>query len=289
MPPEKTNPVALDSERLAAFLEGRLSPADAAAVQKEIASLSEADLAALADVAALLDEEEEEDSSIVAIPLRKAPSATRWVWTGLAAAAVVAAVYLGATRRPPTATSDMVALAPEVPAAVTLGDSPPWSVVRGGPSTSHGAAAVRLGITGFDLAVARQRGDSSVTAMVSARFTNELLAVEGAAPMVQAFQAARDGAAVDSAVRKTREFIGASRFDAGMCLEALRLGAEARSAALVGDAGKCAALAELSKDATVPDAARKAVGDAIAEAGKPAVQYDSLTAAVQQAIRELAR
>lgn len=245
----------LDDETLAAFLDGRLSPPERARVLRVLAERPEvyadfieaaqvaAELAAAAPVAQLAAEPQAPDVIPITRPVRRP-------WRGrllaaiplVAAAGIAGVLVLSPSSDAPSgrAEPDAIALLQTATAAPAQGtgsisarlgsrwDEPGWSVTRGAESSDASTGTIaRIGARVAQLELAARASDTAAYRQVLATLRPLLETVTGASliaarlaelPMVAADERA-------TVVRQLREVAGAPEaFDAGMVLEAARLG-----------------------------------------------------------------
>ncbi|NOT06772.1 MAG: hypothetical protein HOP28_01065 [Gemmatimonadales bacterium] len=182
----------IDPETLAAFLDGRLSPAERARVLKIVAEDPEGyDL--LAD-ATRLKAELETDAGRTMRPM-VGKRATGWRWWLVALPAAIAAGLAAVALWPKTdgefspvelaARVRVVGAAGEGSLAARLGptwDQPGWSVSRGeGEDVIEPARAFRLGVRATDVEIALGAGDTVALRPVAAELAELAAGVDGGA------------------------------------------------------------------------------------------------------------
>lgn len=224
----------LDPERLAAFLDDRMSAEDRAQLLAQLAQDADA-REILADASAVLADfpvgvagAERTARVEQASPGRAAPPARRvWPLLTLAAAACVAVITL--VRRPDGPRMDRTPAMIVSPASATtlalssdardaLGRAR-WSVVRGSAvPMSSTARGVRLGALAVDAFLDRETLGADARSEMA-----ELLApIAGAGPARRLLAEAQDSAALVRAVNAARALVSADAFDSGVWLELLR-------------------------------------------------------------------
>lgn len=241
---------ALDLELLAAYLDGRLSPEDRAAVEQRLAT--DDDAFELFAEAARLHESSEPAGAVVAFPAR---TGRRRIWTLVAAAAaVLLALGLAATRpwRGPgdVPSAEWVASLPsgEVLAS-RLGErwtEAPWSELRGDPVVPSApspyrpeVAAFRIGARTVEL-VAALRADDRASALAIAGQLDGLYYnldqnLVGPAAVAELSRALEDGAAAPEVLGRVRDLDKYHGVEPAVYYEAGRWAAAGRLAALAGD------------------------------------------------------
>ena len=245
----ETTDYAVAPDRLAAFLDGRLTEQERAEIVSQL-SRSPADAGLLADTAAVLQEVDvhEFTPSTGTRRVREPAAPTAWGskrrWIGVAAAIVVVAGASWFVMQR-TTTDDagparyvaMLATSERLPAGW---NGQPWSATRSttdGPMSSR-ARAVRLGARLVDLQVAANTADS-VVATIASDIARLLSAMPAAAVISNRYseisrRAGESSAslqpALDEAGSAVRLAAGADDVDLGSWLEAGRL------AAIRGDA-----------------------------------------------------
>jgi hypothetical protein len=244
---------AMEPERLAALLDGRLGDAERDALLAQLA-VDDEDLALFAEAAAIQRELEEADEVAAVpgvLPLRPAARPARRVdrrW--MAAAAVLAGVTLlpltwrasqggGAVREP----SHAVALLENPSAGLPADfDNRPWSRTRGeGEVVTEEGRPARVGAYMVNLELAIRAGDADNTRLMAQRIAGLLTDANAAgtyaahsldpiiarpnapaAALLPALEQASDGAA---------DVLGADRYALGAWAEAARLAVARRDAA----------------------------------------------------------
>lgn len=160
--PLKT-PQQIDPERLAALIDGRLSPSEAAAVRAQLASVDESVQSAFADAVALSRDSQAEGNPPLQLARRR-----RWrrALPAIPMLAAAAAVFFFVKRSAPeTEAYQPGMLAAALPASVSAPATLPWTATRGHDSeTADRAIAVRIGVLLVDLELAALRGDTNMTA-----------------------------------------------------------------------------------------------------------------------------
>lgn len=227
----------LDAERLAAFLDGRLSDAERARVLEQLATQDHW-RGVLADVVAVLPEAEPEAMSArepaVATsrtrPLR-AWRATRWPWMAAALAASLGVVLVGrmwlSDRETPLGSAGFlpdraatVALRPD--ALVSLRANR-WSASRAGQlDLDEATVAVRLGALAVDAVLATAATGTSGAQRERDELRLLLEGVTGSGAARRLLQGAADSAATRAALRAVRDLVDADAFDTGATLALLR-------------------------------------------------------------------
>lgn len=216
----------LSAERVAAFLDGRLSAEERTDVLAQLATdpdwreIAADAAAARADVQGTVGDE---------VAPRRAVG-TRWgPWIALAAAAVVTVVVLGRRDSATVVNGRSVPIAPVQ--ALALGVSPDgaralaserWRVVRAGTNEIDDLArAVRLGALSVDALLDRDgQGSEARAEMV------ELLEPLNGAVARRMLADARDSASVVMALSAARALVLNDAYDVGVWLQLLRAGSE---------------------------------------------------------------
>ena len=297
-----------DDETLAALLDGRLTGEARAEALSRLAASGE-DYDVFGDTAAVLHEiEAGETEATVApgdagtrvIPLasRARPAMRRW----LAAAAVLAAVALGATligrgARASVTPTDVAARLASADAGLPPGwtERTAWSASRGNGAGTQPADAVRAGALFVDLAVAVQARDVEATRTLAAsvgRFDPGT--GRGGALDRLATQAGAPPASLTPLVDEAAERVAARlRHDdamaAGAWTEAARLAADRRDAAFFRGSSTRAGLRSATRAAGEDADARRAMGrvrEALDRPGTP--DWSALAPALDDLLRVLA-
>jgi len=238
----------LSAERVAAFLDGRLSAEERAVVLAQLAA--DPDWREIAvDAAAVRDEVQGSVGDGVALRLgmpstqatdaepgsirlleERRTAGTRWMpWVALAAAACVTIFVLSRSEDTAIVNDYGARVAPVQ--ALALGVSPDdaraltrerWRVVRAGTSSMDDVArAVRLGALSVDALLDREgQGAEARAEMV------ELLAPLNGAVARKLLTDARDSASLVPAFDAARGLVSQDAFDVGVWLELLRAGSE---------------------------------------------------------------
>jgi hypothetical protein len=222
-----TPPQQIDPERLAALLDGRLSPAEADAVRKQLATADDDTLAAYADAIAVSAELADTSDRGVVIPIEKARRKRQWATAAVAAAAAVITIFLyGPARRAPGYPPAQYASA--ISSSANLRE-PVWSVTRGATGgTVEPARSVRVGALLTDLELDAKRGDTS---KVHARELAALLGNEGSGPVRLSLQGMAEQKSAITAQqvhligRQVLNLVDRPRANAGAYLEAARIAA----------------------------------------------------------------
>jgi hypothetical protein len=222
---------ALSAERIAAFLDGRLSAEEREVVLAQLAADPEWREVAI-DAAAVREDvgDVNGNSARPSLSVSRPATATKWLpWVAVAAAACVT-VFVIMRGDGPVADGESVALVAPVQAlamTVTPEDASGltrerWPVVRAGAATiDHTTRAVRLGALSVDALLDRAgQGAEAREQMV------ELLQPLNAAVVRRLITEARDSASFVMAFDAARQVVSADAFDVGVWLELLRAGSE---------------------------------------------------------------
>jgi hypothetical protein len=225
-----TPPPQIDPERLAALLDGRLSPAEADAVRQQLATADDDTLAAYADAIAVSAELTDTSDRGVVIPIGKARRKRQWAIATVAAAAAVITIFLyGPAQRAPGYQPAAYALA--LSDSAKLPDEQAWSATRGANGgVLDPARSIRIGALLTDLELGAKRGDTS---KVYAMRLAELLGGAGEGPARASLQniAGEKGAPNQQKVHEVGRQVLAlaqvhqSRANLGAYLEAARIAA----------------------------------------------------------------
>lgn len=223
----------LDSERIAALLDGRLRDPERARVLALLAADPDwCDIAidaasAVDDTAGTAETPTADESS----PKVRAPAKQRRarLWLGLVAAASIGVTIL--TRDIGLAGSELPAFSPALATSLVLTSAERviltqdrWNQVRAGAADlSPGARSVRLGALSVDLFLS---GDDDATD-VRREMRDLLASVDGAAAVSRLLDAASDSAQLDASLASVRALALRDSYDAGVWLELHRVGARA--------------------------------------------------------------
>ena len=285
------NKQTMDPERLAAFLDGRLDASARAAIVEELSHADPETLIAFGDAASVVY-----DSARA----NRKPWARRPVLVGvtvLAAAAVFAAVMLprfsggGANR-------DGSAQYATLLDSISLQAQPVrvLEVYRGGEAQSTATGlAVRVGAHITDLTVAVKRGDSTASGL-AARLATECEAIPGGGAAGATYRRLAD--ALGAGARPTADEFrraavsaeasaGESSTRIGAWIEAARYAATGRDTAFFASPESRTMLARSAAPPS-PAGDRSAMNDVRREATQPQVDWQSLTDALDRALKELA-
>lgn len=227
------NEPPLTAERVAAFLDGRMSGEERLAVLAQLAADPEwRDIAI--DAAAVRDEVEGSAHVGEKVPLpfaSRRSAATRWMpWLALAAAACVAVFVLVRRDDAAAVPASDAPVAPVQALALSVSDEAAraltrerWQVVRAETVRIDDVArAVRLGALSVDalLDLAGEGADARAEMV-------ELLEPLNGAVARKLLSEARDSAALVDALDAARGLVAHEAFDVGVWLELLRAGSEA--------------------------------------------------------------
>ena len=184
------DPTRIDPERLAALLDGRLSPAEAAAVRAQLANADEDTLGAYADAIAIAGAQQGDavpgdraKATDVPIGTRRA----RWLYASglLAAAAIVAGVLLSRSRSETNGLAGGYQVAMYVaalPPNVSSDTTPLWASTRGaGVALNERARSARIGVLLADLEIAART--NAPTGPIAAQIEQAIADIPGGSPV----------------------------------------------------------------------------------------------------------
>lgn len=256
----------IDPERLALFLEGKLSEPARSELMARLAA-SEDYLGAMVDAASIAPEVQEAASPVART--RRRHWFDRPAWYALAAAILIAAIVPASRNVRHKARSDALDFAAIL---IANGRSPgldapfaAWPVTRSadGPVISASARSVRLGARSTDLELAVRNGDARSPAL--AREMAVLLdAIPGAGPVADIYRniATRSDSKLDASTliqkgrRALQQLPGDSLVLLGAWLEGARLAAHQRDAAFFEAPQSRQMVVRVRALSTVPDSAR---------------------------------
>ena len=273
--PESRDLQSIDPERLAALLDGRLAPAEAAAVRADLAHADDETLAAFADAVAISGESASEKPQRSITPMRR--RMPRWVYASaaIAAAAVITVLVTRQGRQ-----EDAYALASAIAESAPLPTEPMWSVTRGtGTEGSARAHSTRVGALLVDLAIAVRRRDPATT-NIAGSIAAELDQIGGSAGVGARLRTAADTGAlatrgddVLSIALEGSRFADEAYVRAGAWLEAARIANSARDASFFGRYPARASLEDLLRRTDLDAGRRAAIESVIARAANaPSVE-----------------
>ena len=184
-----SKPSRVDSERLAALMEGKLSASEAAVVRAELAASDPDLIESFADAAAVANE-----LGMVAEPgfisrPRNRRSMYGWSVFGVLAAAVIVFAVVRVNGRGDQ-TFDPNSLIAPLPTAVSAPIADAWSAARGdGDRLAPSARAARLGVTIVDFELATRAGDTAAVRRKAATIAALGDGLPGAGPLVAQYRA----------------------------------------------------------------------------------------------------
>lgn len=266
----------IDPGQLVDLIEGRLSPAERESLMRRLAA-SPNDLELLAGIIRAREgwdpnhaaEWKREEQSLREAPPEGTPPSRftafagrirfppRWL-TGAAAAAVIAAVFIGPrlfdaspSRDMPDVTSaELTALLSRNPSPGSGWEQPPWQITRGSTRVSADTVlALRLGARLVDLQIARMVGDSLAGMVLRAERDSMILVLPASQTLMRLFAAAdRDesGAALGPAEARLAERVDEYHLLRGKWLRAAYWAARYREDAFFDSGVVRRALDELS-------------------------------------------
>ncbi|HET7457830.1 MAG TPA: hypothetical protein VFJ74_09255 [Gemmatimonadaceae bacterium] len=318
-PPRSSAPgaPAVDAERIAALLDGRLDERQRAALLKEIDADPSAFEPFVDAIAVLreLDAEQRQErppaGGAVPTDIRRLPwRVSRFGgWMAIAAALLIAVAgpFLWRARTSGggsgRAFDDPMQLAArlEPAAAVSANDwrASAWDERRGaGAPLSVRGRAVRIGARVVDLELLARASDSSAArvALEIASLLEDIPAASGAAHAYDALAQSPGGVGAPEgrrrALHSAEQVTDVRDVRAGAWLEAARVAASRRDTAFFRAPGTSPAAAELVRlagDAAAAPAAREAATRLESAVAAPALDWPALTAALDDLLRELAR
>ncbi len=224
----------LDAERVAALIDGRLSPEERERVLAQLADDPDwRDV--LIDVSELRSEPSASDALTPLSTTPLSPTRARSnggtlrriaPWAALATAAAVAVIVLGTGEAPrdeivlSSVGQEAQRLSLTSDELVALTENR-WRVVRSGAeSLSPIARAVRLGALAADAML--EVGRTEIGAREG--MAQLLQQVEGAGPVISVLRAPADSLALQRTLVAVRALVDTQAFDAGMCLQMFRAG-----------------------------------------------------------------
>ncbi len=212
----------IDAERIAALIDGRLTPAERSQLLAQIAESDEwRDV--LAEAAVVVHDDAGSDQAVV----DARATSRRWTpWLLVAAAAMLGvAVLRGAGENTADPAFDRLAmqvatLDVSVEELRAINESR-WSVVRSSSiDLSHEARSVRLGALAVDALLDREAHGLDARQQMIALLQSEA----GASPLIQLLNLVADSASLLGALHATRELVNHDAFDAGAWLQRVRAG-----------------------------------------------------------------
>lgn len=248
---EAVSAPAIDPERLAALIDGRLDPHEREALLAQIAASSDEDVEVFADALAVTRELEGSTEGREATTLAEARARRRMRWrrpAGLLAIAAVLVTVFVLPRWQRTGGEDardpgrfVGALAQADRGLPVDWDTQPWGVTRGAADMlSPEARALRVGARMTDLELAARAADPR-TAELAASIVALLEEIPGAAPAATEYRALMSVDSGSSREQLTRlaerarrtasSFVDRDYLELGAWLEAARLAAAARDTA----------------------------------------------------------
>jgi len=292
------NGSALDAERLAALLDGKLDAMDRSELLRRVADSDDA-IEVLADATAVLGDAGDEQGDIVARPLERTQ---RWfrhpgVWMALAAAVALLAIVPSLWHRAHADTGSPLQFASAVTLATTSNieawpDSA-WPASRGSDTPlSEGARAWRIGVRITDLALATRVSDTSAATLASDVATLvEPLPASG--PVVALYgeisraagSHASSGALQLDAATAAGKLAGTGIVSAGAWAEAARIAAAQRDTAFFRDPASRAAATKVAQAEWTPPTVRAEAVRVVREMdSRPAPPWAELAATLSRIV-----
>jgi hypothetical protein len=280
---------SIDPERLAALIDGRLDPAQAAAVRAQLAGADDDAVAAFADAIAI------SGGSAEAIPIGRPKVRRRWF---LAVSAAVAAVLIAVLTRTywqrEAARGQFAAsvYAAAVPSSAALPPAPVWGSSRGSAAAQTDVGRwVRLGALVTDLEVALARHDTTSQRIADAFAANiEDLPGVGSLPSdIRTFAGATaDSSRLEEAVARAAALGDSAFVIAGAWLEAARLASASSDSGFFSLHPADAALASIQKRSAEPTQSA-AIGRVLQTVGTRPWNFAALTDTITAALTAIAQ
>jgi len=280
-----TEPKPIDPGRLAALIDGRLDPAEAAAIRAQLAGTDDDAVSVFADAVAIADTKEQ----VLPIARRR----RGWTASLSAVAAVLLVAVLTRSRWHGESERDrysIAAYAAAVPPSAPLPETPVWSSSRGSSGAGTVARSVRLGALATDLRVAMARGDTAFQSIAGALAAN-IADVPGMGSLPQDIRTfsrdPTDSTRLQEAVARAAGLGDSGFVSAGAWLEAARLASTVSDTAFFLRYPADRALASLRKPSAEPPPG--AVERVLQAGGTRPWDFRRLTETITATLASLAR